>query len=124
MGRTIAVNLTRMQEIVTRSILLVMYVNYYGMNVSAYLETLGMLVGIGFKDPEMVIAPMAGPNPPITPMSISMSGFLQKRQPVTQTILEHAKARRENAVIGWRRILSKQECRIITPGNRLKLSQF
>jgi hypothetical protein len=64
----------------------------------------------------MAIAPMAGPNAPITPISIRYVGFLTDAITGTaHTIQEQAKARRKNAAIGWRRIQSDHECRIIIP---------
>jgi hypothetical protein len=85
----------------------------------------GILVGRGFRIPEMAIAPMAGPNAPITPISIRYDGFFTDTITGTvQTIQEQAKARRKNAVIGCRRIVSDQECKIITPDESFALSHL
>jgi hypothetical protein len=70
----------------------------------------GMPVDRGFRIPSTAIAPRAGPNAPITPISIRYVGFFTGAMSGTaQTIQELAKAMRKNATIGWRRILSDHE---------------
>jgi len=76
-------------------------------------------VGLAFNMPDMIIAPRAGPNAPITPTSIRYVGFfIAMTIGTAQMIQEQAKATMKNAVIGCFLILSDQLARIIIPVDR------
>ena len=76
----------------------------------------GIPVGFTLRIPEMTIAPIAGPNAPMTPISIRYVGFFTDAANGTaHTIQEQAKATIKNAMIGCFRIRSGNDCRIMIP---------
>jgi hypothetical protein len=79
----------------------------------------GISEDFGFKNPEMAIAPTAGPNAPMTPMSIRYVGFfMAATSGNSQIIHEQAKATIKNAVIGCFWIWSEQDARILIPAEQ------